>query len=71
MSLETKEGIDGIYYLLDKLADGFEKNPGMILSLISYMISLPRPPAPFPLKKVERQLLYPNFETIDQVELLS
>lgn len=68
---ENKEGLNGIHYLMEKLADSFEKNPGLILSMISYMTSLQRPPAPYPLKSIERQLLYPEDNAVKEVELLS
>lgn len=68
---EPKEALEGVNYLLDKLADSYEKNPGLFLSLISYLTSLQRPPSPFPLKMIERELLYPNDKAINEVELLS
>lgn len=66
-----KEGLDGIFYLVEKLSDTYEKNPGLILSLISYITSLPRPPSPYPLKTLEREMLYPNDEAVKQIELMS
>lgn len=68
---EPKEGLGGVNYLLDKLADSYEKNPGLFLSLISYFTSLQRPPSPFPLKMIEREMLYPNDKAAKEVELLS
>ncbi|UII19747.1 TetR/AcrR family transcriptional regulator [Fulvivirga ligni] len=66
-----KEGIAGIYFLFDKMAETIEKNPGLILNLISYFTSLKRPPSPFPLKPVEREILYPNEKDIKKIEILS
>lgn len=66
-----KEGIDGILYLFDKVADTFERNPGLMLSLISYFTSLTRPPSPFPLKSVERRILYPNEVNLDKIQIMS
>lgn len=66
-----KEGIDGILYLFDKVAETFERNPGLMLSLISYFTSLTRPPSPFPLKSVERRILYPNEPDLDQIQIMS
>ncbi|MDX1628801.1 MAG: TetR/AcrR family transcriptional regulator [Fulvivirga sp.] len=68
---EPKEGMKGIHYLLDKLAETYNKNPGIILSLISYVTSLQRPPSPFPLKSIEREMLYPNDDAVKTVEILS
>ncbi|UII30949.1 TetR/AcrR family transcriptional regulator [Fulvivirga ulvae] len=66
-----KEGIEGIHYLFDKVADTFERNPGLMLSLISYFTSLTRPPSPFPLKSVERRILYPNEINLDKIQIMS
>lgn len=66
-----KEGIEGILYLFDKVAESFEKNPGLILSLISYFTSLTRPPSPFPLKPVERRILYPHEVNLDKIQIMS
>ncbi|MBL6448922.1 TetR/AcrR family transcriptional regulator [Fulvivirga sp. 29W222] len=66
-----KEGIDGILYLFDKVADTFERNPGLMLSLVSYFTSLTRPPSPFPLKPVERRILYPNEIYLDKIQIMS
>jgi len=68
---EPKEAMTGIYYMLDKLADSYEENPGLILSLISYVTSLSRPPSPYPLRPIEREMLYPNEEAVKKVDLLS
>ena len=68
---QPKEGIEGIKYLFDKVSDTFERNPGLILNLISYFTSLSRPPSPFPLKLVERQLLYPKEEHLNKIQIMS
>uniref|UniRef100_UPI00404A89DD TetR/AcrR family transcriptional regulator n=1 Tax=Fulvivirga sp. TaxID=1931237 RepID=UPI00404A89DD len=68
---QNREGLDGVRYLFDKMANAYERHPGLILSLISYLTSLQRPPAPFPLKTVEREILHPSLMMSDKVELLS
>lgn len=68
---QPKEGLEGIFYLVEKLSDTYEKNPGLILSLISYITSLQRPPSPYPLRTLEREMLYPNDEAVKQIELMS
>ena len=68
---KPKEGLAGIYHLVEKLADTYERNPGLILSLLSYITSLQRPPSPYPLKTVEREMLYPTDEAVKKVELMS
>ncbi|MBL3658368.1 TetR/AcrR family transcriptional regulator [Fulvivirga sediminis] len=66
-----KEGLEAVYFLFDQMADTIDRNPGLILSLISYYMGLNRPPSPFPLRAVERQLLYPNEESLSKIEILS
>jgi AcrR family transcriptional regulator len=66
-----KEGLAGIYYLFDKLGEEYEYYPGIILSLLGYLADLKRHPKPFPVKVEEKQLLFPNYKEIQQVEILS
>lgn len=68
---QPREGLSGVYYLFDHIAATYEKNPGLILNLISYMTSLSRPPAPFPLKSIERAILYPHEADLDNIEIFS
>ncbi|TRX59555.1 TetR/AcrR family transcriptional regulator [Fulvivirga sp. M361] len=69
-SIEPKQGLDGIYYLNEKLADTFVKHPGIILGLISYITRFDRPPAPIPLKALDRTLLHSK-EEVEKIEILS
>jgi AcrR family transcriptional regulator len=71
LSLKPKEGIQGIYYLFDKLSDEFEERPGFVLSLIGYLADATRPPKPFPVKPEEKKLLFPEVENISAIEVLS
>lgn len=66
-----KEGLEGVYFLFDRLAETYVKNPGLILNLISYYTSHQRPPAPIPLKPVERALLHPTEPYLDKIDILS
>lgn len=68
---KPKEGIQGIYYLFDKLSEECEDHPGLMLSLIGYWADLRRPPKPFPVKPEEKKLLFPNHENITAVEIFS
>jgi AcrR family transcriptional regulator len=68
---KNKEGIAGVHYLFDKMSQSYEQYPGLILSLISYITSLSRPPSPFPLKTVEREILHPSLIEDDKTEILS
>jgi AcrR family transcriptional regulator len=66
-----KEGLQGIYYLFDKLSEECEDHPGLILSLIGYWSDLRRPPKPFPVKPEEKKLLFPHIDNIVTVEIFS
>ena len=66
-----KEGLQGIYYLFDKLSEECEDRPGLMLSLIGYWSDLRRPPKPFPVKPEEKKLLFPHSENITSVEIYS
>ena len=68
---KSKEGMQGIYFLLDKLSEECENHPGLMLSLIGYLSDFKRPPKPFPVKMEEKKLLFPDVEDITSVEILS
>jgi hypothetical protein len=68
---KPREGMQGVYYLLDKLSEECETHPGLMLSLIGYLSDLKRPPKPFPVKPEEKKLLFPEVEDITSVEILS
>jgi AcrR family transcriptional regulator len=71
LTLKPKEGIQGVYYLFDKLSESYEEHPGLLLSLIGYFSDFRRPPKPFPLKPEEKKILFPEIENITNVEILS
>jgi len=71
LTQKPREGLHGIYYLADKLADDFDERPGIILSLVAYLSDFKRSPKPFPLKPEEKKLLYPTTENISSIEILS
>jgi AcrR family transcriptional regulator len=66
-----REGIAGIYYLADRLSEAYESHPGLILSLIGYLVDVKRPPKPFPVKPEEKELFYPDISGIAEIEILS
>jgi AcrR family transcriptional regulator len=68
---KPKEGIQGVYYLLDKLSEECENHPGLMLSLIGYLSDFKRPPKPFPVKPEEKKLVFADVEDISSVEILS
>jgi len=71
LSAEHKKGIEGIRYLFEKLSISYERNPGMFLGLISYLNRSDMPIRPFPLKRAERELFYPDIEKISEIDTLS
>jgi hypothetical protein len=68
---KPKEGMQGVYFLLDKLSDECELHPGLMLSLIGYLSDSKRPPKPFPVKPEEKKLLFPDTDDISSIEILS
>jgi hypothetical protein len=71
LTLKPKEGMQGVYYLLDKLSEECEDHPGLMLSLMGYLADFKRPPKPFPVKAEEKKLLFPNVDDITSIEILS
>jgi AcrR family transcriptional regulator len=60
LTARPKEGVQGIYFLFDKLGEALENHPGIVHSLFSYLSDLKRPPKAFPVKQEEKKLLYPD-----------
>ncbi|HEY0743642.1 MAG TPA: TetR/AcrR family transcriptional regulator [Chryseosolibacter sp.] len=71
LRLKPKEGIQGVYFLLDKLSEECETHPGLMLSLIGYLSDSKRPPKPFPVKPEEKKLLFQDVEDVSSIEILS
>lgn len=71
LKLKPKEGLQGIYYLSDKLSEECENHPGLMLSLIGYLADVKRPPKPFTVKPEEKFLLFPDREDVNSIEILS
>lgn len=68
---KPREGMQGVYFLLDKLSEECENHPGLMLSLIGYLSDFKRPPKPFPVKPEEKKLLFPDVEDVSGIEILS
>lgn len=68
---KQKEGLQGVYYLSDKLSEECEAHPGLMLSLIGYLADLKRPPKPFTVRPEEKVFLFPGQPEIHTVEILS
>jgi AcrR family transcriptional regulator len=71
LKMKPKEGIQGVYFLMDRLSEECEAHPGLMLSLIGYLADFKRPPKPFPVKPEEKKLLFPDVEDITAIEILS
>src|SRR5688572_14372302 len=68
---KPKDGMQGIYFLSDKLSEEYENHPGMVLSLIGYLSDIKRPPKPFTVKPEEKVLLFPDRDDVNSIEILS
>lgn len=68
---KPKEGLQGVYFLIDKLSEECEAHPGLMLSLIGYLADFKRPPKPFPVKAEEKKFLFPDTDDITSIEILS
>ena len=68
---KPREGMQGIFFLLDKLSDECDNHPGLMLSLVGYLADSKRPPKPFPVKPEEKKLFFPEVEDIQTTEILS
>jgi AcrR family transcriptional regulator len=68
---KPREGVQGIYFLFDKLCESLDNHPGIIYGLFSYLIDLKRPPKAFPVKPEEKKLLYQEWEGILLLDIQS
>jgi AcrR family transcriptional regulator len=71
LSMDHRSGLDGIRFLFDQIAKSYLIHPGLFLGLVSFYAKIDMPVRPFPLKRAERELLYPNIENINDIEMLS
>jgi AcrR family transcriptional regulator len=67
----SKSGVQGIYFLADKLAEDADMYPGIMLSLVGYLSDLKRAPKPFPVKVEEKERLHPDVRNIATLEIHS
>ncbi len=68
---KPKVGLQGLFYLSDKLSESCENYPGLMLSLLGYLANVKRSPKPFPLKAEEKALLFPQVKEIHDLEIRS
>ncbi len=66
-----REGVQGIFFLFDKLSEDLEQHPGLILGLVAYLSNPKRPFKPFPIKPEEKKFLFPAVAEIQSVEIQS
>ena len=71
LSLKPKQGLQGIYFLAEKLAQDADEHPGLTYGLLGYLGDIKRSMKPFPVKPEEKSLLYPDHEDAAAVEIRS
>jgi AcrR family transcriptional regulator len=71
LSIKPKEGLQGIYFLFDKIGEQCEHRPGMMLSLVGYLSDFKRSVKPFPIRPEEKKFLFPTIEEITSIEIQS
>lgn len=71
LQTKPKEGLQGVYYLSEKLSEACERYPGLMLSLLGYLADVKRTPKPFPIKAEEKAILHPSVDGIQLLEIQS
>jgi AcrR family transcriptional regulator len=71
LTVKPKEGLQGIYFLFDKVSEAYENYPGLMLSLVGYLSNAKRSPKPFPVKPEEKKLLFPHVPNAIAIEIQS
>jgi AcrR family transcriptional regulator len=69
--VKQREGLQGIYFLFDKLSEAYETHPGLMLSLVQYLSDFKRSPKPFPVKPEEKKLIFPQLASVTSIEIQS
>jgi len=67
----SKKGIEGVFHIVDKLSESFERHPGLVLGFVGHLANTQTIQKPFPVKEEERRMLYPKVEDITQIEIKS
>lgn len=68
---KPKEGLQGIFYLFDKISEDTELHPGIILGLVAYLSNPKRSLKPFPVKAEEKKFLFPAVAEVQAIEIIS
>ncbi|MGM0580399.1 MAG: TetR/AcrR family transcriptional regulator [Bacteroidota bacterium] len=73
VSLQKQEfkGIKAVKYIYDRYGDLCERYSSMILHLIKYHAASSKVLKPISIKKAEKQLLFPNYDDIMEMEVLA
>ena len=71
LTIKPKQGLQGIYFLADKLADDADTHPGLIYGLLGYLGDIKRSVKPFAVKPEEKALLYPDRENAATTDIRS
>lgn len=71
LTSKPKEGLQGVYYLSDKMSEACDNHPGIMLSLLGYLADVKRNLKPFPVKAEEKSILYPDVPGVQNLEILS
>ena len=71
LNAQNRDGVEGIYYIFNKMSQECDKYPGLVLSLVGHLADKGRKPRPIPVKPAERRLLYPDIEDLSGIEILS
>lgn len=71
LKAKPRPGIQGIYFLIDRLSEEALQYPGLFSALIAHFGDGNRSPKPFPVKPEERKILYPTEVALEKIEIQS
>ena len=67
----SKSGMHGIYFIFERMAETYDRYPGLVMSTLAAIAGQKRPSVPMALKLPERQLLSPGSKNLRQIQVLS
>ncbi len=71
LNKQPKHGMQGIYYLFERMAETYERYPGLVISTMAAIANQKRPSVPMPLKLPEKQLLGRGHTNLKSIDVLS
>lgn len=71
LSIKPRNGIEGIYYIFDKVYKSIKDRPSFLINLISYQMNDERIRAPYPISQLERKLYFPDCKDLESIEIKS